>query len=183
MRKFLHAFLSLILVAGMLFTGSMTRMNDRHTAAVSENEMAVAAIDEVSRTLLTKKKKNKQKAADAAAVIEEDGTYDSKDEVALYILTYGHLPSNYITKKEAKALGWDGGSLEKYAPGMCIGGDRFGNYEGVLPDKKGVTYTECDIDTLGRNKRGAKRIIFSNKGCIYYTEDHYESFELLYGEE
>lgn len=110
--------------------------------------------------------------------LDKDGTYDSKDDVALYIHLYGELPSNYITKKEAKALGWEGGSLEAYAPGKCIGGDYFGNYEGLLPDEK--TYHECDIDTLGKSKRGAKRIIYSTDGYIYYTEDHYESFELLY---
>lgn len=117
------------------------------------------------------------------ALLDEDGTYDSKEDVALYIHQYGCLPSNYISKKDAQALGWEGGSVEKYAPGKCIGGARFGNYEGLLPEKKGRTYTECDIDTLGRKSRGAKRIVFSNDGLIYYTEDHYESFELLYGEE
>ena len=70
-----------------------------------------------------------------------------------------------------------------YAPGKCIGGSRFGNYEGLLPEADGRTYTECDIDTLGADSRGAKRIVFSNDGLIYYTEDHYETFELLYGEE
>ena len=114
--------------------------------------------------------------------IDEDGIYDSKEDVALYIDTFGHLPSNYITKKEAQAEGWPGGSLEKYCPGMCIGGDYFGNYEGQLPKAKGRKYTECDIDTLGAKSRGAKRIIFSNDGLIYYTDDHYESFTLLYGE-
>ncbi|MCF0105202.1 MAG: ribonuclease [Erysipelotrichaceae bacterium] len=113
--------------------------------------------------------------------VRRDGTYDSKDQVALYIYTYGELPSNYMTKKEAKALGWSGGSLEEYAPGMCIGGDHFGNYEGLLPDE--YDYYECDIDTLGKKSRGAKRIIFTEDGLIYYTDDHYESFELLYGEE
>ncbi len=103
--------------------------------------------------------------------------------MSLYLHIYGHLPDNFITKKEAEKLGWSGGSLEPYAPGMCIGGSRFGNYEGLLPEKEGRTYTECDIDTLGADKRGAKRIVFSNDGLIYYTEDHYESFELLYGEE
>lgn len=115
--------------------------------------------------------------------ISEDGTYSSKNDVALYILTFGHLPSNFITKKEAKSLGWEGGSLEPYAPGKCIGGDHFGNYEGILPEVEGRSYTECDIDTLGANSRGAKRIVFSNDGLIYYTNDHYESFTLLYGEE
>lgn len=109
--------------------------------------------------------------------------YSSKDEVALYIHLYQELPPNFITKKEAQKLGWSSGSLEKYAPGKSIGGDRFGNYEGNLPDKKGRKYTECDIDTKGASKRGAKRIVFSNDGLIYYTEDHYETFELLYGEE
>ena len=115
--------------------------------------------------------------------IEEDGTYTTKEDVARYIHTYGHLPENFITKKQAQALGWEGGSLEPYAPGKCIGGSRFGNYEGILPEKDGRTYTECDIDTLGASKRGAKRIVFSNDGLIYYTEDHYETFELLYGED
>ncbi len=118
-----------------------------------------------------------------ADAIDEDGSYTSKEEVALYIHTYGRLPGNFITKKEAQALGWPGGSLEPYAPGKCIGGSRFGNYEGLLPEKEGRTYTECDIDTLGAESRGAKRIVFSNDGLIYYTGDHYESFELLYGEE
>ena len=113
---------------------------------------------------------------------DEHGSYDSKEEVALFIHTYGRLPDNYMTKKEAEKLGWEGGSLERYAPGMCIGGSRFGNYEGLLPEKDGRSYTECDIDTLGANSRGAKRIVFSNDGLIFYTDDHYESFELLYGE-
>lgn len=121
--------------------------------------------------------------AEEPAALDEDGSYTSKDDVACYIHLYGHLPSNFITKKEAEKLGWPGGSLEPYAPGMCIGGSRFGNYEGLLPEKEGRTYTECDIDTLGADKRGAKRIVFSNDGLIYYTEDHYESFELLYGED
>ena len=118
-----------------------------------------------------------------AEAIDEDGSFTSKEEVALYIHTYGRLPGNFITKKEAQALGWPGGSLEPYAPGKCIGGSRFGNYEGLLPEKEGRTYTECDIDTLGAESRGAKRIVFSNDGLIYYTGDHYESFELLYREE
>ena len=119
---------------------------------------------------------------EAAQTLDEDGVYTSKDDVALYIHLYGHLPSNFMTKKEAEQLGWTGGSLEPYAPGMCIGGGRFGNYEGLLPKAPGRSYTECDIDTLGASSRGAKRIVFSNDGLIYYTDDHYESFTLLYGE-
>lgn len=114
------------------------------------------------------------------ASIAADGSYTTKEDVSLYIYTYGCLPDNFITKSEARALGWEGGGLEDYAPGMCIGGDHFGNYEGLLPEDR--DYTECDIDTLGKNSRGAKRIVFSGDGLIYYTENHYESFELLYGD-
>ena len=117
---------------------------------------------------------------DSGYVIDPDGYYTSKEDVALYIYTYGCLPDNFMTKAEARELGWEGGGLEAFAPGMCIGGDRFGNYEGLLPEDR--DYRECDIDTMGKDSRGAKRIVFSEDGLIYYTEDHYESFELMYGE-
>lgn len=121
--------------------------------------------------------KQKGQCNDEEDCLDEDGCYDSKEDVALYLYEYGKLPSNYITKKEAQKLGWSGGSLEDYAPGKCIGGSYFGNNEGILPDGE---YHECDIDTLGAKKRGAKRIVYSTDGDIYYTEDHYESFTLLY---
>ena len=115
--------------------------------------------------------------------VNEDGWYTSKDEVALYIHLYDHLPDNYVTKDEAEAAGWSGGNVERWTgEGTAIGGSRFGNREGLLPKEKGRTYTECDIDTPGSNSRGAQRIVFSNDGLIYYTDDHYETFELLYGE-
>ena len=110
----------------------------------------------------------------SAVSVTEDGQYDSKDEVSAYLTEYGHLPSNYITKKQAQALGWQGGSLEPYAPGCSIGGDRFGNYEGTLPDG---SYHECDLNTRGADKRGAERLVYADDGRIYYTADHYESFE------
>ena len=117
------------------------------------------------------------------AALDEGGEYTSAEDVALYLHLYAHLPQNFITKKDARALGWNGGGLDYYADGKCIGGDRFGNYEGLLPDAPGREYHECDIDTLHAVSRGAKRIVYSNDGLIYYTEDHYESFILLYGEE
>ena len=121
--------------------------------------------------------------AGAPEIIEESGTYTSKDQVALYLHTYGQLPENYITKRDAEDLGWDSkkGNLWEVAPGMSIGGSRFGNYEGALPDKKGRKYFECDIDYEG-GYRGAKRLIYSDDGLIFYTEDHYNTFEQLYGE-
>lgn len=133
----------------------------------------------------SKDSKEVETALDVAIeVIDEDGHYTSKEDVALYLHTYGKLPSNFITKKEAENLGWkkkdgEAGQLHIAAPGMSIGGSSFGNYEGLLPEKKGRKYFECDINYVKGN-RGAERLVYSNDGLIFYTGDHYESFEQLY---
>ena len=157
-------------------------------SAEEESDTKESNIEEsATEESLSEESLSEESTTDSEEETENEVTYgeeySSKDEVALYIHLYQELPPNFITKKEAQKLGWSSGSLEKYAPGKSIGGDRFGNYEGNLPDKKGRKYTECDIDTKGASKRGAKRIVFSNDGLIYYTEDHYETFELLYGDE
>lgn len=116
--------------------------------------------------------------------IEEDGHYTAKDEVALYIHTYGKLPENYITKDEASDLGWEAseGNLWEVTDQKSIGDDIFFNREGNLPDKEGREYYEADVHYNG-GYRGPERIVFSNDGLIYYTPDHYDSFILLYGDE
>ena len=120
-----------------------------------------------------------QPQSDAALV--EDGWYTEPQEVADYLHVYGHLPDNFITKNEAKKLGWDNqaGNLDKVAPDMSIGGDLFGNREGLLPEKDGRKYYECDVNYEGGYRNG-ERIIYSNDGLIFYTADHYKSFEQLY---
>lgn len=146
--------------------------------AVEQSPVILPAVDAQPPVIET------QPPVEQPPVLPEDGQYDDKDNVALYIHLYGKLPSNYVTKKDAEALyGWQGGALDVIAPGKAIGGSYYGNYEGLLPDADGREWTECDIGTIGQTKRGAERIVFSNDGLIYYTPDHYESFELLYGEE
>lgn len=109
--------------------------------------------------------------------VTEDGWYLSMQEVAVYLATYAHLPDNFITKNEAAGRGWDSrkGNLWTVAAGYAIGGDRFGNYEGLLPDQKGRRWTECDVNYDG-GYRGGERVVFSNDGLIYYTADHYADF-------
>lgn len=114
-----------------------------------------------------------------ASLLDEDGTYSDVEDVANYIHTYGHLPDNYLTKSEAEDAGWNAskGNLWDVAYGMSIGGDRFGNYEGNLP--KGETYYECDVNYDG-GYRSDDRIVYSDSGDVWYTTDHYESFEKMY---
>ena len=184
----LPAILLLLLAVFNIFSGnrpeSAGTVNNGGGETSAQVVLASNKNKKSSKKKSDKKKDGKQqKKEEEEPELDEDGVYDSKEDVALYIQTFGHLPSNYITKKEAKAEGWEGGSLEKFCPGKCIGGDYFGNFEGLLPKAKGRKYTECDIDTLGARSRGAKRLIFSNDGLIYYTDDHYESFTLVSGEE
>ncbi len=163
-QKILPCFLLLVFLTGLL--GACVRTGD---AAASLTAAATVAA---------------QSSESKAFSIEKEGHYTSKEEVALYIHTYGELPSNYISKKEAEKQGWDAqaGNLDEVLPGMSIGGSRFGNREGLLPEAEGRQYYECDIDYTG-GFRNAKRLVYSDDGLIFYTEDHYKSFELLYGEE
>ena len=106
----------------------------------------------------------------------QGGYYYDLANVVLYLEIYDELPPNYITKSEAQRLGWEGGSVEKYKESAAIGGDTFGNREGLLPEADGRRYIECDIDTNGYSSRGSRRLVYSNDGLYFYTSDHYETF-------
>ena len=189
MKKLMRVFLPLLILAVLVLLRLPAQLENLPDQEQNQNtEILTLAPDAEPEAPLPAAEEPAQAEAPPAepespAAIDEDGEYTSKEDVALYIHTYGHLPSNFITKKEAEALGWTGGSLEPYAPGKSIGCGYFGNYEGLLPEAKGRKWTECDINTRGKKSRGAERIVFSNDGLIYYTGDHYESFTLLYGEE
>ncbi len=117
----------------------------------------------------------------AAPLLSEDGRYTAPEDVGLYIHTFGHLPDNYLTKSQAGELGWvsSQGNLWEVTDQMSIGGDRFGNREGLLPKAEGRSWYECDVNYSG-GFRGAERILYSSDGLVYYTDDHYESFTRLY---
>ena len=196
-RKIISVFLILAVLAGAILTTACGNLNvDRpqpepqkqEENVINENPKQDEPKQEAPGKQDPKQENPKQdepkKEEKKEPAIDEDGSYTSKEDVALYLWTYKKLPSNFITKNAAENLGWKGGGLDKYpkTKGKCIGGDKFGNREGLLP--KNHKYIECDIDTLGAKERGAKRIVFADDcSLIYYTEDHYNTFELLYGEE
>ena len=197
MRKKIHVLWLMLLLVISLFIGcnnvsgqgnsnNQTQNQDTSIEQQTENDLLIDDETqqlEIDQSLNAETQELEEEQVDIV-IVDEDGSYTSKEEVAAYIHQYGRLPSNFITKKEAKKLGWVNteGNLAEVAPGKSIGGDYFGNYEGMLPEKDGRDYYECDINTDG-SYRGAERIVFSNDGLIYYTLDHYDSFELLYGEE
>ena len=192
MRKIKYLLLSFLLSFALLFGGcniisSTIEPGNELGSQLGETEEGQNPEDEtvdlpISDEANDKEEDSTEDDSQEDSTVEYGESYTSKEEVALYLHLYEELPPNFITKNEAKKLGWvsNKGNLDDVAPGMSIGGDRFGNYEGILPE--GKEYHECDIDSDG-GYRNAKRIVYSEDGCIYYTEDHYETFELLYGEE
>ena len=161
---------------------SAETVSNQQSAAKQKNEKIKAKDKQEKKQYGQQGANQSQPAPDSAAkvAVEKGRAYTDKDHVAAYIHVYKTLPPNYITKGQANKLGWKTkGTLDKVAPGKSIGGDRFGNYEKILPDKPGRTWKECDIDYV-RGNRNAKRICFSNDGLIYYSGSHYRDFERLY---
>lgn len=114
-------------------------------------------------------------------LVVEGESYDQAQEVVNYLDAYGELPPNYLTKKEARELGWEASAVNLWevAPEASIGGDYFGNFEGLLPEADERDYYEADINYDGGH-RNAERLVFSNDGLYFYTDDHYDSFEEMY---
>ena len=135
MKKWLSFFLAALLTVGMTACGGAAPIPDAEFVTPAPVESELPEVQEPT--------------------LDEDGSYTSAEDVGLYLYLYGQLPQNFMTKKEARDLGWPGGR----------------------------TWYECDINTLGKDDRGPERIVYSNDGLIYYTPDHYLSFELMYGEE
>lgn len=120
--------------------------------------------------------------------VEESGLYTTKDSVAVYLCKFDKLPSNYVGKNEGKSLyeSKTGNTFSKWnfnpwtTLGVMIGGDTFNNhadnpdnYHPTLPEGN---YHEADVDYSAKN-RGTKRLIYQSDCVIYYTADHYESFD------
>lgn len=158
--------------------------SDRTTTKNQADETKQAA--NTKQIHSTKKENNKTENTTLTAqanelTIEFGQAYNTPEDVAYYLHLFKELPPNYLTKKEASAKGWqaDKGNLWEVTDEMSIGGDRFGNREGTLPEGKGIQYYEADVNYEGGH-RGAERLVYSNEGTIYYSEDHYETFEQLY---
>ena len=110
---------------------------------------------------------------------KEVGTATDKgfDGADAWLLYRNRLPDYYVTKDVAKAYGYrrKKNNLADVLPGHMIGGDVFLDKLGKLPHILGRTWYEADIDyTYG--KRNLKRVLYSNDGLVFVSEDHYQTF-------
>ena len=197
MKRVFAVVLAVVMVLGVLLgcTSNKKETPPANQTKITENQNkensnAVKAADKDKQDKNTKQQKQNSPETKnvaggntetkAKVDVVKGKAYTDKDHVAAYIHVYKTLPPNYITKGQASKLGWKTqGSLDKVAPGKSIGGDRFNNYEKVLPDKQGRIWKECDIDYV-RGNRNAKRICYSNDGLIYYSSSHYRDFVRMY---
>lgn len=153
----------------------------------AENVKEQAAKERIEQGQTSSDKPGDEKQAGQQSIVQEPAAKDSAAQesedprspefVASVLRKTGKLPDRFLSKKEARQLGWvpEQGNLNEVAPGKSIGGDHFGNYEGKLPEKKGRSYREADVHD-SPNRRGAERLVFSNDGLIFYTPDHYKTF-------
>jgi predicted small lipoprotein YifL len=184
--KLKNKFLNLFIII-LLFIMSLTGCGNAEEYTPSNNKPQEIKSEESEERNDAEEEKTEESSDeetsenDEGSLIDEDGRYTDPYEVAEYIFTYNKLPVNYITKKEAAEAGWesDEGNLWEVTDEMSIGGDYFGNREGKLPKKDGRKWFECDVNYSG-GYRGEERIVYSNDGLIYYTDDHYETFTRLY---
>ena len=104
-------------------------------------------------------------------------TQDGLNGADYWLAHKGKLPENYLTKEEARKLGWKDkeGNLAKIIEGKMIGGNVYRNRDGKLPQANGRIWYEADINYTS-GYRGTERILYSNDGLIFVTYDHYQTF-------
>ncbi len=175
MKRKIAALIALLLAGLLLLTGCsevLEAVTEVRAAVTEDLPLATEAPAKATKAPTEKP---------TEAPTEAQGPIIEPQAIADYIFAHGELPDNFITKEEAQALGWDSSRnyVSDVAPGKSIGGDRFGNYEGQLPKKKGRTFRECDCNYT-KGKRGGERIVYSNDGHVWYTNDHYETFTELF---
>jgi guanyl-specific ribonuclease Sa len=108
---------------------------------------------------------NRNAPAPGNAVVALDPKTAARvDPVVAYVLAHGDPPEGYVGGRDYRNLGLDGGT--------------------VLPrfDDRGrpVRYREWDVNRKvpGRN-RGAERVVTGSDGRVYYTRDHYATFQRI----
>lgn len=158
----------------ILFFAFLVACSTPTVSSDNSDEQSSSSVEQSSSSIATKS---------IYEAVEESGLYTTKDSVAAYLCKFDKLPGNYVGKDEGKSLYESkiGNTFEKWnfnpwtTLGVMIGGDVYENHDGQLPSG---SYHEADVDYSAKN-RGTKRLIYQSDCVIYYTADHYETFNKL----
>ena len=165
---------TLMYSVAFLFCAFLVACSTPTVSSDDSDEKSSSSVEQSSSSVATKS---------IYEAVEESGLYTTKDSVAAYLCKFDKLPSNYVGKNEGKSLyeSKTGNTFEKWnfnpwtTLGVMIGGDVYDNHDGQLPSGN---YHEADVDYSAKN-RGTKRLIYQSDCVIYYTADHYETFNKL----
>ena len=157
-----------------LFSAFLAACSTSTVSSDDSDEKSSSSVEQSSLSVATKS---------IYEAVEESGLYTTKDSVATYLCKFDKLPNNYVGKDEGISLyeSKTGNTFSKWnfnpwtMLGMMIGGDVYDNHDGQLPSGN---YHEADVDYSAKN-RGTKRLIYQSDCVIYYTADHYETFDKL----
>ena len=102
--------------------------------------------------------------------VKETGQYSTKNEVALYLYTYHHLPSNYVSKRDPSIKD----TSVPPSDGRYFGGDVHYYKKRITEYTTKTDLRECDLSYSSTENRGSKRLVYSTDFTeIFYTYTHY----------
>ena len=187
-KSLLYIFLAFVAGLLLMYLFNNYKIEKKNTSEISEisYQKSDNQNQDNSYSYENSSKKNKDNFEERKSDFSDDNNTSNNnideltnDELVVkYLKEHGELPDYYITKSEAKSLGWvpSKGNLCEVAPGKAIGGDIWTNRQKSLPTKPGRRYFEADLNYNCGN-RNADRVVFSNDGLVFVTFDHYRSFE------
>lgn len=84
--------------------------------------------------------------------------------------------------KKYEANGWSG-NVPEQTPGTAAD-SKYRNRDGKLPSEdssgKGISYKEFDVNNkLPNQTRDAERFVVGDDGSVYYTTNHYKTFNQI----
>lgn len=163
---------SIIIILLLIIIALLAYNTFSHKGKVSKSEVTQ------NNSSVTKQTENKSDISETSSENQSIEELTKESVVVAYVKAHGQLPDYYITKREARAQGWNPaeGNLCEVLPGRAIGGDVFTNRERSLPTASGRIWYEADLNYDCGN-RNSDRILFSNDGLVYVTHNHYKTFE------
>ncbi len=114
--------------------------------------------------------------AEKASTVQSNEVINTFEGVADYIVKYGRLPDNFITKAEAAKLGGTRKRQSRRSSAWKKHRRRYLSKQRKAASRCGRTRMERSRHQLYIGIPGSDRIVYSNDRLVYKTTDHYKTF-------